>query len=216
MLFIPLARGVRRGAPHAAAPTPPPASQPIATTTPAPEPSPAAGLRAASPLPDTPAGRDQLVHDLAVYLAAPATEVRMPQRFALPPLGFEAGGGVNPSSEGSETLNQIAAVLQAHPSAAVRIESFTDNVGRPEDSLELSCRRSEAIKALLVEDGADATRIEVSGLGQQYPIARNDTEQGRRQNRRTDLVVTQRVIERSRSVAPCRRPNAAYDGPSFP
>jgi outer membrane protein OmpA-like peptidoglycan-associated protein len=191
VLFIPLVRGARRGAERAGAPTPPPASKPIAATNPAPEAGPAATLRAAPPPPDTPAGRDQLVRDLAVYLAAPATEVRMPQRFTLPPLGFESGG-VNPSSEGSETLNQIAAVLQAHPSAVVRIESFTDNVGRPEDSLDFSRRRSEAIKALLVEDGADATRIDVSGLGQQHPIARNDTEEGRRQNRRTDLVVTQR------------------------
>jgi OOP family OmpA-OmpF porin len=48
------------------------------------------------------------------------------------------------------------------------------------------------VKALLVDDGADASRIEVSGLGQSRPIASNATEEGRRLNRRTDLVVTQR------------------------
>ena len=132
-----------------------------------------------------------MVSALAVYLAAPATEVRTPQRFTLPSLGFESGG-TEPSSEGAETLNQIAALLQAHPSAAVRIESFTDNGGRPEDNLDLSRRRSEAVKALLVQDGADATRIDVSGQGQQRPIASNATDVGRRLNRRTDLVVTQR------------------------
>jgi len=83
-------------------------------------------------------------------------------------------------------------LLQAHPSAMVRVESFTDNVGRPEDSLDLSRRRSEAVKALLVQDGADASRIDVSGLGQQRPLASNATDVGRRLNRRTELVVTQR------------------------
>jgi outer membrane protein OmpA-like peptidoglycan-associated protein len=45
---------------------------------------------------------------------------------------------------------------------------------------------------LLVQDGADASRIDVAGLGQQRPIASNATEVGRRLNRRTELVVTQR------------------------
>jgi len=83
-------------------------------------------------------------------------------------------------------------LLQAHPSAVVRVESFTDNVGRPEDNLDLARRRSESVRALLVEDGADASRIQVAGLGQQNPIAGNDTEEGRRMNRRTELVVTER------------------------
>ena len=197
ILFIPLVRGARRGGERAGVPHPTAASHPIAANSPAPatnpvpEGNPAASLRAEPPRPDTPAGRDQMVSALAVFLAAPATEVRTPKRFTLPSLGFETGA-VEPSSEGAETLNQIAALLQAHPSARIRIESFTDNVGRPEDNLDLSRRRSEAVKALLVEDGADATRIDVSGLGQQRPIANNATDVGRRLNRRTDLVVTQR------------------------
>jgi len=192
ILFIPLVRGARRGPHHVVASNPPAVSNPIATTThPIPPSNPAADLRAAPPTPDTPAGRDQMVSSLAVYLAAPATEVRTPQRFTLPPLGFESGAA-EPSSEGAETLNQISALLQAHPSARIRIESFTDNAGRPEDNLDLSRRRSESVKALLVQDGADATRIDVSGLGQQRPIASNATDVGRRLNRRTDIVVTQR------------------------
>jgi OOP family OmpA-OmpF porin len=191
ILFIPLMRGARRGAQRAAARTPAAASNPVATTQPVPPSNPAADLRATPPRADTPVARDQFVSALAVFLSAPATEVRTPQRFELPSLGFESGAA-EPSSAGAETLNQVAALLQAHPSAAVRIESFTDNVGRPEDNLDLSRRRSEAVRALLVEDGADATRIEVSGLGQQRPIASNATEEGRQANRRTDIVVTQR------------------------
>jgi outer membrane protein OmpA-like peptidoglycan-associated protein len=187
LLFIPLVRGARRGAEHtrdvvvhAVAPAVAPASQPNIV---APSPPPARE--------ETPITRDEMVTSLAIFLAAPATEVRTPQRFTLPSLGFETGG-VEPSSAGAETINQIAALLQAHPSAMVRLESFSDNVGRPEDSLDLSRRRSETVKALLVQDGADASRIDVAGLGQQRPIASNATEVGRRLNRRTELVVTQR------------------------
>ncbi len=186
-LFVPLIRGARRSAelPASNARGAAPAVEP------ADEPRRVADLRAAPARADTPAARDDMVSALAMFLSAPATEATTPRRFTMPSLGFEAGG-VEPSSAGGETINQVSAVLQAHPSAAVRIESFTDNVGRPEDNLELSRRRSEVVKALLVEDGADATRIEVGGLGQQRPVARNDTEEGRRQNQRTDLVVTQR------------------------
>jgi len=187
LLFIPLVRGARRGAEHTrdvvargAAPAVAPESRPNIV---APPPAPVRE--------ETPIARDEMVTSLAVFLAAPATEVRTPQRFTLPSLGFESGDA-EPSSAGAETINQISALLQAHPSAMVRVESFTDNVGRPEDSLDLSRRRSEAVKALLVQDGADASRIDVSGLGQQRPIASNATDVGRRLNRRTELVVTQR------------------------
>jgi outer membrane protein OmpA-like peptidoglycan-associated protein len=207
LLFVPLIRGARRnsqrrdmGASGAASPVatsarpnalPPPAPPVAARIPPAAEPNPAANLRAVPARAETPAMRDEMVSALAVFLSAPPTEARTPQRFTLPSLGFEAGG-VEPSSAGSETINQISAMLQAHPSAVVRLESFTDNVGRSEDNHDLSRRRSEAVKALLVEDGADATRIEVGGLGQQHPIANNATAEGRQQNQRTDLVVTQR------------------------
>src|SRR5262249_36605939 len=134
---------------------------------PAAEPTPTANLRAPTRT-ETPAVRDEMVAALATFLSAPATEAIAPQRFTLPSLGFEAGD-VEPSSAGAETINQISAVLQAHPSAVVRIESFTDNVGRPEDNLDLSRRRSEVVRTILVQDRADATRIQVSGLGQKHP-----------------------------------------------
>jgi outer membrane protein OmpA-like peptidoglycan-associated protein len=208
LLLIPMIRGARRGAertreavaahsapaqvtpprPNIATPPAPPVAAPVP---PEATPNQPANLRAAPPSAETPASREEMVSALAVFLSAPATEAATPRRFTLPTLGFESGAA-EPSSPGTETLNQIASLLQAHPSAVVRVESYTDNVGRPEDNLDLSRRRSESVKALLVEEGADGSRIEVAGLGQQHPIAANDTEEGRRMNRRTELVVTQR------------------------
>jgi outer membrane protein OmpA-like peptidoglycan-associated protein len=89
-------------------------------------------------------------------------------------------------------VNDVAAILLAYPTAGVRIESYTDNVGEAESNLALSLSRSEAVKSLLVAKGVDGARLTTAGLGSENPIASNDTEEGRAKNRRTDIVVTSR------------------------
>jgi len=193
ILFFPLLRGMR----HRPAPTPEQThtaavTEPRATPVPAARPTTPTELRAAQPVAPPAAGLalpGAPIGAMAAFLAS--SEGMTPRRFALPPLGYDTGA-VEPSIEAGPVLKQVATLLQAHPSAAIRVESFTDNIGSPDQNLDLSRRRSEAVKALLVDGGADASRIEVSGLGQQHPIASNDSEDGRRQNRRTDLIVTQR------------------------
>ncbi len=188
LLFIPLLRGAR----HRVVPV----RDVVVHTLPAPVPhaivpvTPKAALpMAPAPAPEVFAVRGAPLTDLAAFLAG--SEGTTPRRFALPPLGFDTGA-VEPGADAAPTIKQVADLLAAHSSATIRVESFTDNVGSAEDNLDLSRRRSEAVKALLVDDGADAARIEVNGLGQSRPIASNATEEGRRLNRRTDLVVTQR------------------------
>ena len=83
-------------------------------------------------------------------------------------------------------------MLKAHPSATIRIESHTDDVGSQAANLELSAARAETIKNELVDRGADASKIETAGLGQELPIAGNDTADGRAKNRRSEIVVTSR------------------------
>ena len=186
LLFIPLLRGAR----HRVVPV----RDVVVQTLPAPAVRPTVPVapRAALPMAPAPeafAARGAPLTDLAAFLAG--SEGTTPRRFALPPLGFDTGA-VEPGADAAPTIKQVADLLSAHSSATIRVESFTDNVGTAEDNLDLSRRRSESVKALLVDDGADAARIEVSGLGQSRPIASNATEEGRRLNRRTDLVVTQR------------------------
>src|SRR5262249_52090977 len=120
-----------------------------------------------------------------------AGDTPVPQRFTLVPMNFEFGSTrLTPESQG--TLNDVASILAAFPTSTVRVESHTDNVGSVESNLELSLSRSEAVKGMLGGKGVDLSRITTAGLGQENPIASNDTEEGRAQNRRTDIVVTSR------------------------
>jgi len=183
LIAIPLLRGARR------------ASHPVAPATPqgatAPRPT-MGGATVSVPLPNgqhISVVHGSPVYELATFMgSAGGTATR---RFTLSPLNF-ATGSTMPTPPSVTTVNQVADVLRAYPSATVRIESHTDDVGTPQDNLALSSRRSETIKSMLVERGVDASRIETVGLGQNRPTASNATEEGRSQNRRTDLVVTRR------------------------
>lgn len=115
----------------------------------------------------------------------------VPARFTLSPLNFAfASTDLTPESMG--TLEQVAAILRAYPSATIRVESYTDNIGTPAANLDLSRDRSETVKGLLGGKGIDPTRVATAGLGQENPIASNQTDTGRALNRRTDIVVTGR------------------------
>jgi branched-chain amino acid transport system substrate-binding protein len=81
-------------------------------------------------------------------------------------------------------LDGIAATLQQKPGLRVRVEGHTDNVGGDDYNLDLSRRRAESVKTYLVSKGLSADRFEVQGYGKAYPIADNNTDEGRAKNRR--------------------------------
>ena len=97
-----------------------------------------------------------------------------------------------PTPESQGTLDDIAAALSEHPAATIRVESHTDNVGTLESNLNLSQARARSIKNELVDRGVEAARIETAGMGQDLPIASNDTPDGRATNRRSEIIVTSR------------------------
>jgi len=114
-----------------------------------------------------------------------------PARFTLSPMNFEfASTQLTPES--LATVDEMAAILRAYPTATIRVESYTDSIGTAAANLDLSRDRSETVKGLLGGKGIDPTRVTTAGLGQENPIASNETESGRAQNRRTDIVVTGR------------------------
>jgi OmpA-OmpF porin, OOP family len=186
LLAIPVLRGLRRpSAPPlpdrvtlpersqlAPALTPPPPAE----TTPAPA---AAG-------PNVEPGS---LADMNAYLAA--TGETTPHAFAPSPLTF-VFGSAKPTRESIATIDGIAASLKEHPSATIRIESHTDNVGTLESNLNLSQARADAIKNELVDRGIAPSRIETAGMGQDMPVASNDNPEGRARNRRSEIVVTSR------------------------
>ena len=120
-----------------------------------------------------------------------SSEGTLPRRFAPSPLNF-VFGATQPTPASIATIDELAGVLRSHPSARIRVLSHTDATGTPEANQTLSTARSETIKSMLVARGADAANIAVGGMGQEEPRATNDTGQGRAENRRTEIVVTDR------------------------
>lgn len=93
---------------------------------------------------------------------------------------------IRPESE--RVLQEIAAVLKAHPDWKLRVDGHTDGIGNDAANLELSKRRSAAVKAALVTGhGIDGSRLSTGGYGESRPQATNDTPEGRARNRRVEL-----------------------------
>ena len=92
--------------------------------------------------------------------------------------------------ESEVALNDLAKFLRENPTVSIRIIGHTDNVGSDADNMRLSMGRSKAVRADLVMRGIDAARIEATGMGETAPIATNDTEEGRAQNRRVEFEIT--------------------------
>lgn len=91
--------------------------------------------------------------------------------------------------ESTPTLKEIGQMLTDHSDLKLTIEGHTDNVGHAAANQQLSERRAAAVKAYLVEKhGIDAARLSSAGLGDKKPVAKNDTPEGRQQNRRVELV----------------------------
>jgi K(+)-stimulated pyrophosphate-energized sodium pump len=104
---------------------------------------------------------------------------------------FETDSAVLEASS-REQLANVAEILKAYPSVRVKIGGYTDNTGDAAHNLELSRARSQSVRDELVALGVGADRLESEGYGQEHPVASNDSEAGRAQNRRIALRVTAR------------------------
>lgn len=85
-------------------------------------------------------------------------------------------------------LDRLATALKHNPNMRVMIEGHTDSVGGDDYNQALSERRAEAVADALRMRGVPENRYEVRGLGKAYPVASNDTQAGRQQNRRVEIV----------------------------
>jgi len=79
--------------------------------------------------------------------------------------------------------------MVANPEVSVVITGHTDNVGSQKYNQELSLKRAQAVKNWLVEKGIASKRMRTVGRGMNEPVASNDTEEGRLQNRRMEFYV---------------------------
>ena len=90
-----------------------------------------------------------------------------------------------------EVLDQVAASLVANPDVRVEVAGHADVTGAPELNRPLSLARAETVRDYLVSQGVAPDRLVPRGYGADQPVADNDTEEGRAQNRRVEL----RLIE---------------------
>ena len=86
-------------------------------------------------------------------------------------------------------LNALTSILRRCPDAKVEIAGHTDNVGDEANNHALSQRRAEAVLRYLVAQGVPAARLSAAGHGAQQPIAPNDDEPGRADNRRIEFIL---------------------------
>jgi outer membrane protein OmpA-like peptidoglycan-associated protein len=87
------------------------------------------------------------------------------------------------------SLAEVVDLLQTEPDKLIRIEGHTDSVGSADSNLSLSEQRAIAVQDALVELGVDRHRVTAIGLGEDFPIATNETDEGRSRNRRVDVIL---------------------------
>lgn len=94
--------------------------------------------------------------------------------------------------EGERTVQKLSDFMREYDNYRVRVEGYTDSTGEADYNQALSQRRAEAVEDELRSDGIASDRIEVKGFGEQYPEATNQTSAGRQENRRVEIVISDR------------------------
>jgi outer membrane protein OmpA-like peptidoglycan-associated protein len=94
--------------------------------------------------------------------------------------------------EGMKSMDDLANFLQEYPERNIMIEGFTDNIGSEAFNMNLSRQRANSVKSELLYRNIAESRIQTRGFGFQHPVASNDTEAGRQQNRRVEIVISDR------------------------
>lgn len=84
-------------------------------------------------------------------------------------------------------VDKVAATLREFPSTFVDVMGHTDNVGSAEVNQRLSEQRAQTVAQVLISSGVQSQRIATYGYGFNVPVASNDTEAGRAQNRRVEI-----------------------------
>lgn len=104
-----------------------------------------------------------------------------------------SSGDAEPHYDAFDLVEKIATVLRDTDNA-IRVEGFTDNLpirtGTFPSNWELSTARASAVVRMLTMEGVDPRRLAAVGYGEFQPVARNDTETGRKRNRRVVLLIS--------------------------
>lgn len=104
------------------------------------------------------------------------------------PVKFQTGSD-KLTSDGQQQLSIVVPALKACPGVKLTVIGHTDNTGNDAINIPLSNDRAKSVAAYLVSQGIAADSVSSKGAGSAEPVASNDTEAGRAQNRRTEITV---------------------------
>ena len=104
------------------------------------------------------------------------------------PIKFQTGSD-KLAADGQQQLSTVVAAVKGCPDAKLTVIGYTDNTGDDAINKPLSEGRAKAVAAYLVSQGIASGAVSAQGAGSSDPIASNDTEAGRAQNRRTEIKV---------------------------
>jgi OOP family OmpA-OmpF porin len=93
------------------------------------------------------------------------------------------------TSEGETILDEAVSVMNQNPDITVRVEGHTDSIGSEAYNMKLGQQRADSVRDYLVSQGISSSRITTRSFGESVPVASNDTEAGRAQNRRVEIIV---------------------------
>lgn len=100
-----------------------------------------------------------------------------------------AYGQLSLSEESYSVLNRLAMLLKQNPQITLEVSVHTDNQGAALGQIAASQSRADSVKFYLVEQGVAAEQLIAKGYGASRPVASNETEEGREQNRRVEIRV---------------------------
>ena len=91
---------------------------------------------------------------------------------------------------GANTLSGVAMVLKEYEKTRVNVVGHTDSSGSRDLNMRLSQERADSVGSNLITQGVDASRISMSGVGPDQPVASNSTAAGKAQNRRVTITLS--------------------------
>jgi outer membrane protein OmpA-like peptidoglycan-associated protein len=93
-----------------------------------------------------------------------------------------------------EKMAKVSGILLAYPGLQLKLEGHTDSIGSDEYNMVLSQKRADAVRDYLTSQGVQTAHVGAIGLGKADPVASNDTDAGRQQNRRVEMIVAGDII----------------------
>lgn len=87
------------------------------------------------------------------------------------------------------SLDKLVSFLNQYPERNAVIEGHTDNVGSSTSNQLLSQHRAESVNTYLLKQGINSNRLTATGMGEDQPVSDNNTENGRQQNRRVEIII---------------------------